>query len=72
MATIIEVLGVADGVVLERQRFRPVYALAFSHYPLYDVPEPPAPVAAAANAKARVVFGAVEARRRGQAAGDEA
>ena len=52
MAAVVEVLGIADGVVLKRQRFRPIYALAFSDYPLYDVSESPAPVAAAANAEA--------------------
>ncbi|KAL2246781.1 UNVERIFIED_CONTAM: hypothetical protein Sindi_2530400 [Sesamum indicum] len=48
MASVVEVLGVANGIVLERQGFgRPVKDSALIHYLTEELPQPPAAMALA-------------------------
>lgn len=72
MATVVEILRVTNGVVLESEGLRrPIQALTFAHYLPDDSAQPPPAVAlvAAADVNAGVLFVHRNARRR-HAAGE--
>ncbi|KAG6604074.1 hypothetical protein SDJN03_04683, partial [Cucurbita argyrosperma subsp. sororia] len=56
MASLVEILRIANGVVLERQRFGPVCAHALLHPPPQKISPPPAASFAAVDARVLDAF----------------
>ena len=56
MASLVEILRIANRIVLERQRFRSIHVHSILHPPPQKIPPPPADFFAAADARVLDAF----------------